>query len=898
MQQHDGDSRARRAPSSSSSFKGLISQSLFRVLQRFCVSRALSTGLALALLGLVAACGGGGGGGASDGGTGPAPGTGTTPPVAAPTPAPPTVLSLPAAAAGTGTLMAITSTGADSLGGGRSGVYTLANADIGVVVSGSTLRITLRGDDFWDAIIRTSATGSTVVMGQHTGLQQNDAGLQERVGMDLQRERSIRCTQSEALLSVDQVRYEGGRLVEFDLRLAQRCGGDTGLLQAQVRWVAAEQPVRAAAPAVPASLWRPASGSVPASGNVVLIETTGSEPVFEGRSRVFSERDAAISVDTAGDRIEMVVNGSDTWFAQLRGIRRPEGLQPGFYDQLRGFVRGYNPARGALEWYRGTAACDAPRGWFALDRLVLERGRLLAIEFRFEQRCLGQAGVVRGLVRWDAAVRQLPPVPGPAPNGLWAPASGSVPATGNHFLVVSAPGEPVGAGRTWLYTGTGAQFVVYDNLGALNATVTETSTGTQWRAVLRSRGTASRLEPGYRAPLGSMWNPAIGGIQVTGDARGCDVAEGWFVVDEVSHRHGVLRHVALRFQMRCRGSEVPLHGSLRWTSEDPTILAGPADLPPAQATLSPPPVVPAQGSAALFESRGREFIGQGGDWLYTPRNALLYAELLGGGSAMRFGVRGDEDWNGAFQPLVGTARLQPGRYAMEAPSVTPGSGYSFVMGAMGRGCSPSGWFEILALETSGDLLRRVELRFEMTCDDSPYPLLGHFRWQADDTGPPIAQPQPLPPDLWAPPAGAMPASANAIYVQANPGGFVGAGRTTLLQSTPATPPPSQVGSLLQLTFSEPSTGTAVIRLEPPGGALLLQPGYCPGTVGIGTHPWRMKVALNMDGRGCNEAQGWLAIDDVAYDNQGLLRIALRLQQLCDAAGPPAMAALRWARPTP
>jgi hypothetical protein len=105
MQQDDGDSLARRAASSPSSSKGLVSQSLFRVLQRFSASRRLSTGLALALLGWVAACGGG------DGGTGPAPGTGTTPPVAAPTPAPPTVLSLPAATAGTGTLVAITRTG-------------------------------------------------------------------------------------------------------------------------------------------------------------------------------------------------------------------------------------------------------------------------------------------------------------------------------------------------------------------------------------------------------------------------------------------------------------------------------------------------------------------------------------------------------------------------------------------------------------------------------------------------------------------------------------------------------------------------------------------------------------------------------------------------------------------
>jgi hypothetical protein len=794
--------------------------------------------------------------------------------------------------------VAITSIAGDTLGGGRGGVFTLSNSDIRIGVAGATLRLTLRGDDFWDGVIRTSASGNLVVEGLYTNLRQNVEGTDARVGLDLRREFDQRCNEIEGLLSVDRVRYAEGALVEVDLRLAQRCTGDTGMLQAQVRWVAGERPVRAAAPAVPETLWRPAAGSVPASGNVVVIESTGNEPVFEGRQRIFSEADAVIGVSAAGDRIEMSVRGSDTWFAQLRGIDRPGGLQPGFYDGLRGFNRGYNPARGALEWYRGIAMCMAPRGWFALDRLRYERGALVGIEFRFEQRCPEQNGVVRGLVRWDASARQLPPAPRAAPAGTWAPPSGSVPSSGNHLFLASTPGDTVGAGLTWLYTDAGARFVVFDDAGALRADITDSASGTQWRAVFRSRGVARRLEAGYRGPLGEGWNPAIGGLQVTGDGRGCTVGSGWFMVDEVSHRHGVLRHVALRFEMRCTGSNAPLNGSLRWTSDDPTVLSGPADPPWPEPTIPPAPVMPAAGSAALFESRGLDFIGQGLDWLYTPRESLLYARLVNEGPDYQFGAQGDQNWTGRLRPPAGQSRLQPGRYDIVGPG-QGGAAYAFDVSAMGRSCSsPSGTFEILEAVYSGNALSRLELRFEQYCDGLPYPLLGHFRWRADDSAAQPAQPQPLPADLWAPPQGALSLGVSAVYLQSNPGGFVGAGKTELVVPGPGDARVNQIGSGLQIDFARSlGVGSVAVNIDLPPGEPLLRPGYYPATTRDPLHPLKLRVELRVDSRGCNEAEGWLAVDDVVYDASGLQRIALRLQQVCDGSGPPAMAALQWTRPS-
>jgi hypothetical protein len=199
---------------------------------------------------------------------------------------------------------------------------------------------------------------------------------------------------------------------------------------------------------------------------------------------------------------------------------------------------------------------------------------------------------------------------------------------------------------------------------------------------------------------------------------------------------------------------------------------------------------------------------------------------------------------------------------------------------------------------NGEQLTRLALRFEQYCDGSPYPLLGQFRWSADD---PVARgvlPQAVPADLWTPPAGAMPMTGSSLYLQSNPGGFVGDGQTLLVQPAPQNVRMSLQGTALQFTLGTPGNGSATIRLQPPRGDTALRPGYYPGTVRdvVVGHPLRMGASLDVDSRGCNSSDGWVVVDDIAYDNQGLVSIAVRLMQLCDNAGPPAFAALRWARP--
>lgn len=828
------------------------------------------------------ACGGGGGGG--DAGAAP--------------PSGPSAFALPVADTGSGTFVRVTSASGDTVGGGLTRTYDLSNAGVQVRVSNATIHVQVRGDDYWEGYIRTSSrtdTGVRVSEGLLTGLRASVARGLLGVGFEWQRE-NVRCTDADGILSVDRARYDNGQLVEFDLRFVQRCDGAAGALQVQIRWSASESPTRAAAPAVPAGLWRPAAGALPASGNVIHIETAGVEPVFSGRNETFTEDTALLEVSAAGDRIDIAVRARVIWFARLRGIQRPEGFQVGFYDGLRGFDERYNPARGATEWF-GPTRCSEPRGWLAVDRLEHERGTLVAIELRFEQRCLSAPGIIRGIVRWRAAERRLPPAHGPIPAGLWQPAEGTTPETGNYLHLAGDYPTWTGPTGVRLFTPDSTDFKVYDDSGNLRMFFTERLSGIGWRGDFFSRVTAARVERGYREiPLGPSLNPVTGNFRFSGNGSGCAIGSGWYSVDDIAHRHGVLRSITMRFELRCADIPNMLRGKLRWTNPDPAITQGPSDPALPEPALAPEPTMPSTGSAFLFESRGLHQLGGNRTWLYTPADAFLRAGPSFTGASFEFIVRGDENWIGQIWPPTGQRRLTPGRHTFDNGMGRQNGEYAFRLSGVGPACNTeSGWFEVDKADYDGDSLVRLDMRFEHRCNGEPYPLFGTVRWLASDVASPFP-PRPIPAGLWAPPAAALPLSGGYALLQSNIGGFVGDGATTM-------EPQAGNGVLMfedvgRVTFSYLSATLSSIKLTltAPRGVSRFQPGFYEllDTVD-GDNPLRLSARLGAGSRECNEMSGWLAIDEIEYGDAGLVRIALRMMQVCDDSGPPAFLAMRWER---
>ena len=88
-----------------------------------------------------------------------------------------------------------------------------------------------------------------------------------------------------------------------------------------------------------------------------------------------------------------------------------------------------------------------------------------------------------------------------------------------------------------------------------------------WEVDLSGPDVQAQLQPGLYPDLGRFpfHNPVEGGLDMSGEGRGCNKLAGAFAVDEVTYANGWLQSVEIRFVQRCEGSGPPLFGALRWT---------------------------------------------------------------------------------------------------------------------------------------------------------------------------------------------------------------------------------------------------------------------------------------------------------------------------------------------
>jgi hypothetical protein len=119
-------------------------------------------------------------------------------------------------------------------------------------------------------------------------------------------------------------------------------------------------------------------------------------------------------------------------------------LQPGTYDNATRSGL-FDPAKAGLNWSGEGRGCSAMTGWFVIDSVTYTNNDLSAIDLHFEQHCEDRTPALRGRIHWSASDSTTPPGPiHPAPAGLWQPAPGATPASGNYIYFESDPGDWVG----------------------------------------------------------------------------------------------------------------------------------------------------------------------------------------------------------------------------------------------------------------------------------------------------------------------------------------------------------------------------------------------------------------------------------------------------------------------
>jgi hypothetical protein len=825
------------------------------------------TGCAIPLLCLLflAACSGGSGG------------SGQSSPNNPPPPPPPPTTSID-----------LTSDSGDYIGAGQSYSYTQADSLVTVSANGGHLSISVSGDESWSGEFQLPNTYTQLAVGVYTNLERYPFHDPAVGGLSWTGE-GRGCNTSTGTITINDVVYNGTNLVGIDLEFEQYCDGGSAALRGSIYWDAndATSPPGPAAP--PAGLWEPGAGVTPATGNYVYLESQAGDYIGQGGTYLYTPADAVITVSDAGGRLAVSINGNEGWSGDFQVMSSISFLEEGYYGDLERYPF-HNPVKGGLSWSGEGRGCNRLTGWFLVDSVTYNGDTLTAIDLRFEQHCEGGGPALNGEIHWD--VNDTTSAPGPVvppPAGLWQPAAGVTPATGNYVYLESQAGDYIGQGGSYLYTPADSVINVSANSAYLDVSIDGDE---NWTGNFQGMDSLMRIEVGYYGDLQRypFHNPVKGGLNWSGEGRGCNTLTGWFVVDSVTYAGTTLEAIDLRFEQHCEGGGPALHGAIHWDANDTTAAPGPVVPPPAGLWEPAPGVTPASGNYIYLQSVPGDWVGQGLAYLYTQADAILSVNSTG--ARLNVGVDGDEGWSGTFQGMNSLSLLEVGYYGdlQRYPFHNPVKGGLTWYGE-GRGCNTlTGWFVIDNLTYNGSTLTAIDLRFEQHCDGGPA-LNGEIHWDANDTANVPGPVVPPPAGLWEPPPGVTPATGNYVYMESDFGDWVGQGQNYLY---------TQADSIFNVSASGARLDISITGDEQWGGTFqgmnslsLLEVGYYGDLQRYPFHnPVKGGLSWSGDGRGCNELTGWFVIDNLTYNGNTLTAIDLRFEQHCDG-GPALNGQIHW-----
>lgn len=454
------------------------------------------------------------------------------------------------------TRVTLQSDAGDWVGGGRSYAYDLANAVLSFTPSGATLRVNVSGDENWMGEFRLPNSVSQFQPGTYTGLTRAAFSDPAVGGVDWSGE-GRGCNTITGSITVNSATYNAGVLGALDLSFEQHCEGGGPALRGQVVWIASDAttPPGPVLPA-PAGLWAPAAGATPATGSYVYLKSDAGDFVGAGQTRTYTRADALLNVTVSGTRVSVNVGGDQNWSGDFIGMNTLSQLQPGYYGNLERYPF-HNPAKGGLSWWGDGRGCNTLTGWFVVDGVTWNGSSLATLDLRFEQHCEGGAPALRGKIHWDASDTTAPPGPVlPIPSSLWSPAAGATPASGNYIYLQSDSGDYIGGGQVSTVT----------SLSVATGPGRVTVAGGGWYGNFEGMEALTQLQPGYYGNLMRypFHNQVRGGLDWSGNGRGCNKLTGWFAVDSVAYDAGGLAAIELRFEQHCEGAAPALRGKVRW----------------------------------------------------------------------------------------------------------------------------------------------------------------------------------------------------------------------------------------------------------------------------------------------------------------------------------------------
>ena len=780
----------------------------------------------------------------------------------------------------------------DSVGGGASYTFDGSTSALRVTPANAYLKVEITGSQKWTGEFAFPSWMTALSAGMFENAGRYPAGLGSTSAMDWSID-GRHCDSLTGSIRIDRATYIAGVLAVLDLRFEQHCDGAGPALRGQIHWVSANIPGGPVNPP-PTSLWAPPPGSTPATGNYVYLESDAADYILKGASHVYTQANSVLTLQPRDNYLAVFVNGNEHWSGDFQGMATIEQLQPGYYGNLGRYAFG-NPADASMGWSGEGRGCNDLSGWFVVDSVTYSGTSLASIDLRFEQHCERDGASLRGKVHWTNGDTTQPAGPQvPPPAGLWRPAPGTTPATGNYVYLTSDEGDYILDGATILYTQEDSKFLLSSFGAQFNFRVVSYEF---WNGDFIGMQTLQRLQAGYYGNIhgaGSP-NPAFGAMDWGGEGRGCGQVAGWFVIDSIAYTDGAISAIDMRFEQHCDGKTPALRGKIHYAPGDPTKPPGPINPVPAGLWQPAPGATPASGNYVYLQSDAGDYVGYGESYTLTQADSLM--EWRVNGNELRFFVHGDTNWSGEFQAMDFLTAMQPGLYInlLRWPFHNP------VVGGMswsgeGRGCNHLyGWLAVDNISFTDGAVSAIDVRFEQHCEYDAPALHGKIHWRADDPTHPPGPVNPPPPGLWSPPPGSTPASGNYIYLQSTPGDFVGNGLVETY--TPATNPIELTNSAAVLNVRVSGSRNWFGRFGGMSFLTQLQPGYYGGLHRYpGSNPVKGDIDWSGEGRGCNIDDGWFVIDSISYEGNALKSVDLRFEQVCEGYMPPLHGQIHWVAP--
>jgi len=477
---------------------------------------------------------------------------------------------------------------------------------------------------------------------------------------------------------------------------------------------------------IPSALWSAPAGATPATGNYIYLESGSGDYIGLGRSYLYTQANSLFVPKGSTLGIDITLQADEDWRANFLLPGAAGKLQAGYFKDL---VRSAweLPAEGGISWSGEGRGCGAPKGWVAIDNIVQSNGVITALDLRFEQVCDNSPAPLRGQIHWTRANAEQGAAPGPAaiPAGLWQVTPPAAAAAGNYLYLEGGYGNYISNGQSHLYTAADTTFKV--TTAGNRATVGITG-DEGWTGDFQGMQSLDRLTVGYYANLQRypFHNPVLGGLSWSGEGRGCNTLQGWFIVDKVSYSGASITELDLRFEQFCDGNNVPLRGQLHWNAGNIASAPGPQAVPAGLWTPGPSFRAPASNYVYTVSEQG-DYVGGGLTELLTPATTAFSVET-NLTAAFRITAGGS---SGEFFGMNSLSQLQPGFYGslQRYPFHNPNRG-GMDWNSPGRGCNRlDGWFVVDRVSYALGQLTAIDLRFEQRCQGASAAMHGVIHWE-------------------------------------------------------------------------------------------------------------------------------------------------------------------------